>query len=91
MQFRWSGQIDGCHQDSEKDFHSSRREIRWPVKAPTETAPVVLPVSEKVVEEAALPVSEAVEAARSSSRRSLKQHPNQSWPQLQSLPRYPSP
>jgi hypothetical protein len=29
------------------------------VKAPTETAPVVLPVSEKVVEEAALPVSEA--------------------------------
>jgi hypothetical protein len=29
------------------------------VKAPTETAPVVLPVSEKVVEEAAVPVSEA--------------------------------
>ena len=29
------------------------------VKAPTETSPVVLPVSEKVVEEAALPVSEA--------------------------------
>jgi hypothetical protein len=30
------------------------------VKTPTETAPVVLPVSEKVVKEAALPVSEAV-------------------------------
>ena len=29
------------------------------VKAPTETAPVVLPVSDKVVEETALPVSEA--------------------------------
>jgi hypothetical protein len=29
------------------------------VKAPTETAPVVLPASEKVVEEATLPVSEA--------------------------------
>jgi hypothetical protein len=29
------------------------------VKAPTETAPVVLPVSEKVVDEATLPVSEA--------------------------------
>jgi hypothetical protein len=34
MQFRWSGQIDGCHQDSEKDFHSSRREIRWPGESP---------------------------------------------------------